>query len=93
MDMMLHQFEPPTAHTTVSASSLFLAPIFNMLIAKFGGLLTNNPQSIIEGDKPAMGRLVYQFCVHGAQVAVFVQAKLTTGSRDERLDAIAQVDP
>lgn len=91
MDILLPQYGPPIEHETEEATSRFLAPIFNRLVAQFGFAFRNLPESILDGRVTTRGKIEYYFKAFGSISALFIEVKLKIGSRKERMDAIAQV--
>jgi len=92
MNIMLIQYGNMQRQTTEEARSRFIAPIFNHLVAQFGGSIRNTSESLLNGPITKTGRLEYRFEVFGAMSAVVVvEAKLELGTTPERMDAIAQV--
>jgi hypothetical protein len=91
MDILLPQYGPPDEHETEEATSRFLAPIFNRLVAQFGFAFRNLPESILDGRVTTKGKIEYYFKAFGSIAALFIEVKLKIGSKKERLDAISQV--
>lgn len=88
MDVLLHQYGPPFEHATEEATSQFLAPIFNHLVALFGFAFRNLPESI----RSITGRKIeYRFEAFGFVGALFIEVRLELGGAKERMDVIAQV--
>jgi hypothetical protein len=69
----------------------FYPEIFNRLIAIFGSVVRNRPESIIEGRITTEGRMEYLIKTIGSIAVLFIEMKLNIGSDKERLDAVAQV--
>ncbi|KAF8493301.1 hypothetical protein F5888DRAFT_1618085 [Russula emetica] len=91
IDVMLVQYGPPIEHETEEATSQFLSPIFNRLIAVFCFAFRNLPESTIERRATTKRRVEYHFQAIGSISVLFIEVKLRIGSRKERLDAVAQV--
>ncbi|KAF8219873.1 hypothetical protein L208DRAFT_1337115 [Tricholoma matsutake] len=91
MDILLPQYGPIVEHQTEEATSQFLAPIFNRLIAVFGCAFRNLPESMLQGHITNRGRVEYFFKSFGAIAFLVIEVTLNIGSGQERLDAIAQV--
>jgi hypothetical protein len=79
---------PITARIT---EFLNIHQIFNRLVAQFGSSIQNTPESLMNGRITTRGKIGYHFKTFGALTVVFVEAKLKTGSVEERLNVIAQV--
>ena len=66
--------------------------IFNRLLGRFNFAIKNTPETMLHGRISTKGRIEYQFVTFsGVTLLVFVEVKLGTGSREEYLDAIAQI--
>ncbi|KAF8227578.1 hypothetical protein L208DRAFT_1405158 [Tricholoma matsutake] len=66
MDVLLPQYGPAVEHETEEATSRFLAPIFNCLVALFGFAFRNLPESILDGRVTTRGKIKYYFKVFGS---------------------------
>lgn len=91
MDVLLIQYGRLEDHATEEASSRFLAPIINHLVAQFGGAIQNTPESLISGRIATRGRIEYYLKTFKNLSIVFVEMKLKIRSAKERSNAIAQV--
>lgn len=89
MDLLLLQYGPVECHRTEEASSRFLAPILNRLLAQFGGAFRNKPEPMVTGRIATKGKALYHLKSFGIPTVVFVEVR--NGSVDDRLSAIAQV--
>jgi len=61
------------------------------LVAQFGFVFRNRPESIIHGGLTTKGRIEYHFIAFGSVGVLFIEVKLRIGGAEERLDVIAQV--
>ncbi|KIX05927.1 uncharacterized protein Z518_03901 [Rhinocladiella mackenziei CBS 650.93] len=85
------QYGPVGQHQNEEARSRYLSAYFNQIVAMFGGLLFNTPETILEGRITTKGRIEYQFQTYGGITVVFIEVKLDIGSSRERLNCVAQV--
>jgi hypothetical protein len=88
IEIVMKQYGPPMDHKNEEARSRFLAPVFNRIIALFGLLISNTPESIMPGRIATKGR---QFRVFGGLTVVYIEVKLEVGTGDEHLNAVAQL--
>jgi hypothetical protein len=65
--------------------------IFNHLLGQFNFAIKNTPETMLHSRIPTKGRIEYQFVTFSGVILVFVEVKLGTGSREEYLNAIAQI--
>ena len=106
MDFMLMQYGMLTEHQTEEASSRFIAPvrisynnslifsgmqIFNHLIRQLNFAIKFTPETKLHNRISTKGRIKYQFVTFSGVTLVFVEVMLGTGSREEYLNAIAQI--
>ncbi|KAN0133984.1 hypothetical protein V8E53_008202 [Lactarius tabidus] len=95
MDILLTQYGNLRCQATEEARSCFLAPIFNHLVAQFGGSIKNMPEPLPEplrqGCITTRGRMDYHFKAFGTRAVMFVEVKQDIGPLSERVNAIAQV--
>ncbi|KAK2467434.1 hypothetical protein APHAL10511_000669 [Amanita phalloides] len=87
MDLVLMQYGPPLQHSTEEATSRFLSPIFNRLVAEFGFTFRN----LLKGCITRGGRIEYSLKAFGAVSILVLEVKLRGGNNEERLDAITRV--
>ncbi|KAK2463738.1 hypothetical protein APHAL10511_004231 [Amanita phalloides] len=88
---MLVQYGSLLEHSTEEATSRFLSPIFNHLVAEFGFSFRNLPESLIKGRITTKGKIEYCLKAFGSVSILVMEVKLRCGGTEERLDAIAQV--
>jgi hypothetical protein len=91
IDLMLQVYGPPELHGTEDARSRFLAPLWHHIVAKFGMLVRNTPETMIQGRITTQGRIEYQFRSFGSLTVLFIELKMFVGDLNERMNAIAQV--
>ncbi|KAF8542350.1 hypothetical protein BDD12DRAFT_979066 [Trichophaea hybrida] len=91
VNQMLQVYGPPELHRSEDARSLFLAPLWNHVVAKFGMLIRNTPESMLEGRITTQGRIEYQFRAFGSLTVLFIELKMFVGDSNEKMNAIAQV--
>ena len=65
--------------------------IFNHLIGRFNFAIKNTPETTLHNRISTKGRIEYQFVTFSGVTLVFVEVMLGTGSREEYLNAIAQI--
>ena len=65
--------------------------IFNRLLGQFNFAIKNTPETLLHGRISTKGRIEFQFVTFSGVTLVFVEVKLGTGSREEYLNAIAQI--
>lgn len=65
--------------------------IFNHLIGRFNFTIKNTPETTLHNRISTKGRIEYQFVTFSGVTLVFVEVMLGTGSREEYLNAIAQI--
>ncbi|KAF8341914.1 hypothetical protein F5887DRAFT_1062393 [Amanita rubescens] len=66
MDVLLPQYGPPDEHETEEATSRFLAPIFNHLVAQFDFAFRNLPELIFDGCVTTGDKIKYYFKAFGS---------------------------
>ncbi|KAF8242952.1 hypothetical protein K440DRAFT_615061 [Wilcoxina mikolae CBS 423.85] len=91
VNQMLQVYGPPELHGSEVARSRFLAPLWNHVVAKFGMLIRNTPESMLEGRITSQGRIEYQFRAFGSLTVLFIELKMFVGDSNEKMNAIAQV--
>ncbi|KAF8533341.1 hypothetical protein BDD12DRAFT_899504 [Trichophaea hybrida] len=71
IDQMLQAYGSPELHGTKDARSRFLAPLWHRIVAKFGMLIRNIPESMIHGRITTQGGIEYQFQSFGFNLPVY----------------------
>ncbi|KAF8535858.1 hypothetical protein BDD12DRAFT_750529 [Trichophaea hybrida] len=91
INQMLQVYKPPELHGIEDARSRFLAPLWHHIVAKFGMLIRNTPETMIQGRITTQGRIEYQFRSFDSLIVLFIELKMFVGDLNERMNAIAQV--
>lgn len=85
------QYGTMDRHINEEARARYLSGYFNQIVALFSGVLSNTPETLLEGRLTTKGRIEYQFKIYGVITVVFIEAKIDIGNLTERLNCFAQV--
>ncbi|KAF8534920.1 hypothetical protein BDD12DRAFT_983587 [Trichophaea hybrida] len=84
-NLMLQVYGPPELPRSEDARSCFLAPLWNH-IAKFGMLIRNTPESMLEGRITTQGRIEYQFRAFGSLTVLFIELEIYVLAQGDACD-------